>query len=157
MEENLSRPKRERMTLMRIFEDLRAMGYEGGYEAVRRHTSRWRKDREAASPAKAHFSQSFAPGEAHQFDWSHEGAVLGGKSVRAKVAHMRLRHRRMFFVRAQPRESREMVFDAHEKAFAFFGGACVRGICDNMRTAVGGGGDTQPNVKRFFGRSGGSF
>ena len=31
-----------------------------------------------------------------------------------------------------------MVFDAHEKAFAFFGGACVRGIYDNMRTAVDG-------------------
>ena len=29
LEENLSRPKRERMTLMRIFEDLRASGYEG--------------------------------------------------------------------------------------------------------------------------------
>ena len=29
-----------------------------------------------------------------------------------------------------------MVFDAHEKAFAFFGGECVRGIYDNMRTAA---------------------
>ena len=29
-----------------------------------------------------------------------------------------------------------MLFDAHEKAFAFFGGARARGICDNMRTAV---------------------
>ena len=30
----------------------------------------------------------------------------------------------------------EMVFDAHDKAFAFFGGACARGIYDNMKTAV---------------------
>ena len=29
-----------------------------------------------------------------------------------------------------------MVFDAHDKAFAFFGGACARGIYDNMKTAV---------------------
>jgi len=29
-----------------------------------------------------------------------------------------------------------MVFDAHDKAFAFFGGACARGICANMKTAV---------------------
>src|SRR5271157_4992883 len=29
-----------------------------------------------------------------------------------------------------------MVFDAHEKAFGFFRGACQRGIYDNMRTAV---------------------
>jgi hypothetical protein len=29
-----------------------------------------------------------------------------------------------------------MLFDAHDKAFAFFGGACARGIYDNMKTAV---------------------
>ena len=29
-----------------------------------------------------------------------------------------------------------MVFDAHDRAFAFFGGACTRGIYDNMKTAV---------------------
>ena len=29
-----------------------------------------------------------------------------------------------------------MVFDAHERAFAFFKGACQRGIYDNMKTAV---------------------
>jgi hypothetical protein len=29
-----------------------------------------------------------------------------------------------------------MLFDAHEKAFAFFRGACERGIYDNMKTAV---------------------
>jgi len=28
------------------------------------------------------------------------------------------------------------VFDAHDKAFEFYGGACVRGIYDNMKTAV---------------------
>jgi hypothetical protein len=44
----------------------------------------------------------------------------------------------MMFVRAYPRESQEMVFDAHERAFRFFGGACARGIYDNMKTAVDG-------------------
>ena len=29
-----------------------------------------------------------------------------------------------------------MVFDAHDRAFAFFRGACQRGIYDNMKTAV---------------------
>src|SRR5690348_12189327 len=42
----------------------------------------------------------------------------------------------MMFVRAYPRETQEMVFDAHERAFAFFKGACARGIYDNMKTAV---------------------
>lgn len=55
---------------------------------------------------------------------------------RIKVAHVRLCHSRMMFVRAYPRESQEMVFDAHDRAFAFFKGACQRGIYDNMKTAV---------------------
>jgi hypothetical protein len=42
----------------------------------------------------------------------------------------------MLFVRAYPRETQEMVFDAHDRAFALFKGACQRGIYDNMKTAV---------------------
>jgi hypothetical protein len=56
--------------------------------------------------------------------------------VTVKVAHVRLCHSRMMFARAYPRETQEMVFDAHERAFAFFKGACTRGIYDNMKTAV---------------------
>jgi IstB-like ATP binding protein/integrase-like protein len=62
--------------------------------------------------------------------------VLGGVTTPVKVAQMRLCHSRMLFARAYPRETQEMVFDAHEKAFGFFRGACQRGIYDNMRTAV---------------------
>jgi len=39
-------------------------------------------------------------------------------------------------VRCYPRETQEMVFDAHDRAFALFKGTCVRGIYDNMKTAV---------------------
>jgi transposase len=42
----------------------------------------------------------------------------------------------MLFVRAYPRETQEMVFDAHARAFAFFKGAGTRGICNHMKTAV---------------------
>jgi transposase len=42
----------------------------------------------------------------------------------------------MFFVRAYPRETQEMVFDAHDRAFAFFRGACTSGIYDNVMTTV---------------------
>ena len=79
---------------------------------------------------------AFAPGEAYQFDWSHEIVVLNSATVTVKVAHMRLCHSRMLSVRAYPRETQEMVFDAHDRAFAFFKGSCERGIYDNMKTAV---------------------
>ena len=132
---NAAKPAREQLTLIRIFEELRERGYEGGYDAVRRHARRWRKAH-GQSIAVAFVPLSFAPGEAYQFDWSHEIVVMNGVTVTVKVAQMRLCHSRMLFVRAYPRETQEMVFDAHDRSFAFFKGACRRGIYDNMKTAV---------------------
>ena len=132
---NASRPPRERLTLIRVFEALRGLGYEGGYDAVRRYAKGWKRERTAIT-APAFVPLSFAPGEAYQFDWSHEIVLIGGVTTTVKVAHVRLCHSRMLFVRAYPRESQEMVFDAHDRAFAFFRGACQRGIYDNMKTAV---------------------
>ena len=38
---------------------------------------------------------SFAPGEAYQFDWSHETITLAGLPLTVKAAHMKLSHSRM--------------------------------------------------------------
>ena len=133
--ENEDKPARERLTLTRLFEELRGFGYSRSYAAVRRFAIGWRKERGAAL-AQAYAPLSFSPGEAYRFDWSHEIVVLNGATVTVKVAHMRLRHSRMLFVRAYPRETQEMVFDAHDRAFAFFKGGCERGIYDNMKTTV---------------------
>jgi transposase len=135
LESNAAKSGRERLTLIRLFEELRGQGYEGGYDAVRRYARRWERDH-AAAKADVYVPLFFAPGEAYQFDWSHEIVLLNGITVIVKVAHVRLCHSRMLFVRAYPRETQEMVFDAHERAFAFFKGACTRGIYDNMKTAV---------------------
>jgi transposase len=132
---NAAKPSRERLTLMRIFEELRGLGYQGGYDAVRRYARSWYREH-AATSTVAFVPLSFAPGEAYQFDWSHEVVLINGTTVIVKVAHLRLCHSRMLFVRAYPRETQEMVFDAHDRAFAFFKGACTRGIYDNMKTAV---------------------
>jgi transposase len=135
LSDNESKAARERLTLIRVFEELRGLGYAGGYDAIRRYAKAWRRERSAATAA-AYVPLSFAAGEAYQFDWSHEIVVIGGVTTTVKVAHVRLCHSRMPFVRAYPRESQEMVFDAHDRAFAFFKGACRRGIYDNMKTAV---------------------
>jgi transposase len=135
LSENEAKSSRERLTLIRVFEELHGLGYEGGYDAVRRYARRWAKERGHATAA-AYVPLSFAPGEAYQFDWSHEVVLLSGVTVTVKVAHMRLCHSRMPFVRAYPRETQEMVFDAHDRAFALFKGSCARGIYDNMKTAV---------------------
>src|SRR6202049_4190603 len=132
---NATKAAREQLTLIRIFEELRGRGYAGGYDAVRRYARRWSRER-GASTASAYVPLSFAPGEAYQFDWSHEVVLLSGVTVIVKAAHVRLCHSRMLFVRAYPRETQEMVFDAHDRAFALFKGTCRRGIYENMKTAV---------------------
>jgi hypothetical protein len=84
---NAAKPARERLTLMRIFEDLRGCGYAGGYDAVRRYARRWSKAH-GQSTAAAYVPLSFAPGEAHQFDWSHEFVLLNGVTATVRtVAH----------------------------------------------------------------------
>ena len=88
------------------------------------------------SPGSVFIPQSFAPGEAYQFDWSYETVDLGGRPTPVKVAHLRLCHSRVFLAVAYLREAQEMVFDAHWRAFSLWGGSCQRGIYDNLKTAV---------------------
>src|SRR5438874_5613816 len=113
---NAAKAAREQLTLIRIFEELRGRGYDGGYDAVRRYARRWSKER-GQSTAAAYVPLSFAPGEAYQFDCSHEVVLLGGVTVIVKVAHVRLCHSRMLFVRAYPPETQETVSAAHDRAF----------------------------------------
>ena len=135
LEHEAKLPRRERRSTQRLFEELRGRGYDGAHDSVHRFAKAWREER-ARAPARAYVPLSFAPGEAYQFDWSHETITLQGLPLTVKVAHMKLSNSRMPFVHAYFRETQELVFDAHDKAFAFYGGVCRRGIYDNMKTAV---------------------
>ncbi len=88
---NAAKSPRERLTLIRLFEELRSRGYDGSYDAVRRYARQWGKIH-GATTATAYVPLSFAPGEAYQFDWSHEIIILGGVTATVKVAHIRLCH-----------------------------------------------------------------
>ena len=101
---NAERSRRERLTWRRVFEVLRSEGYAGGYDSVRRYARRW-AERQASMPAAVFVPLWFAPGEAYQFDFSHEVVVLGGVTTTVKVAHLRLCHSRMRLVVAYPRET----------------------------------------------------
>ena len=80
---NEAKSPRERLTLIRLSEELRELGYEGGCDAVRRHARARRRARGSVT-AEAYVPLSFAPGEAYQFDWSHEIVVLNGATVTVK-------------------------------------------------------------------------
>lgn len=135
LERDKKLPKRQRRTAQKIFQELQQEGYDGGYDSVRRYVKRWRLSHTQAI-GQVFIPLSFDPGEAFQFDWSHEWVQMAGMPVKVKVAHIRLCYSRMFITIAYPRETQEMVFDAHRRAFDFFGGICRRGIYDNLKTVV---------------------
>ena len=69
---NGAKSSREQLTLIRVFEALRGLGYVGGYDAVQRYAR----------------------------SWSHEVVLIGGTTVTIKVAQLRLCNSRMLFARA---------------------------------------------------------
>ena len=131
LEDNQKRSKKRRLRVRRLFEILSGEGYIGSYDSVQRYAKKW-LFAYRPSAGQVFIPLEFPPGDAYQFDWSHEQVILAGKLQAVKVAHIRLCHSRKFYVVAYPRERLEMVFDAHIGAFEFFGGACRRGIYDNM-------------------------
>ena len=135
LEEDERLPANQRRRTMRLYEALLAEGYAGKDDSVYRFVKLWREER-ARRSAQVFIPLVFSPGEAYQFDWSYETVEFDGEPVTVKVAQFRLCHSRHYFVRAYLREAQEQVFDAHNRAFAFFGGVTRRGIYDNLKTCV---------------------
>ena len=147
IEQDMKRPKRERRSGKRLYECLQAEGYDGAYDSVVRFKRAHKAD---TTTSDAFVPLSFDPGEVYQFDWSEEVVELGGLTQKIKVAHFRMSYSRKTFVVAYPRESLEMVLDAHMRALAFFGGIPRKVIIDNpktMVTAIGKGKERQFNAR----------
>ncbi len=130
-------PKRRRRTAQRLFECLQVEGYQGSYGPVQRFVLGWKRESAKQPVAKQAFVPLVFPaGETCQFDWSYEYVMLGGVLQTIKVAHFRLSYSRKMFLVAYPRETQEMVLDAHIRAFSYFGGVPKRMIYDNLKTVV---------------------
>ena len=131
--------RKQKRTAKQMHADLVALGYEGSYGRVATFVRGWKADRQrdAQTSGRGTFVPLvFGAGEAFQFDWSEDWAVLGGERVKLQAAHTKLSHSKAFIVRAYPLQTHEMLFDALTQAFRVLGGVPQRGIFDNMKTAV---------------------
>ena len=131
--------RKQRRTIRQLYEDLRVLGYTGSYDRVAAFARQWFKaehTRNKTAATHTFVPLRFAPGEAFQFDWSEDYAVINGERVKLQIAQFKLCYSRAFFLRAYPLQTHEMLFDAHNHAFAAFGSVPRRGIYDNMKTAV---------------------
>ncbi len=145
--------RKQKRTLKQLHADLVSLGYDGSYCRVAAFSREWKADRQREFQTAGHGTfvpLAFEPGEAFQFDWSEDWAIIGHERTKLQVAHTKLSYSRAFIVRAYLLQTHEMLFDAHNHAFRVFGGIPGRGIYDNMRTAidkVGRGKDRDVNVR----------
>ena len=133
------RSRKQRRTVKQLHADLVVLGYEGSYGRVAAFVREWKSDLQRVQHTSGRgvfVPLLFQAGEAFQFDWSEDWAILCGVRTRLQVAHFKLAHSRAFIVRAYPLQTHEMLFDAHEHGFRVLGGVPRRDIYDNMRTAV---------------------
>lgn len=148
-----NKSRKQKRTLKQLHADLISLGYHGSYNRVAAFAREWKEDRqrELQTSGRGTFVPLvFEPGEAFQFDWSEDWAIIGNERIKLQVAHTKLSYSRAFIVRAYVLQTHEMLFDAHNHAFRVFGGIPRRGIYDNMKTAidkVGRGKDRDVNVR----------
>ena len=131
--------RKQRRNLRQMHSDLVVLGYRGSYDRVAAFARAWRQRQQEATKVSGRGTfvpLSFAPGEAFQFDWSEDWAVIGGERLKLKVAHFKLARSRAFVLRDYRQETHEMLFDAHNHALRVLGGVPARGLYDNMKTAV---------------------
>ena len=139
LRQELQKGRKQRRRVNQLYVDLVALGYRGSYGRLAAFVREWRRSQEEASKRAgrgAFIPLMFAPGEAFQFDWSEDWALIKGERVKLQVAHFKLCHSRAFVLRGYLLQTHEMLFDAHAHAFKLFDGVPRRGIYDNMKTAV---------------------
>jgi transposase len=131
LEEDKSRPAKQRHTSKRIFERLRdEHGFAGGLTIVKDHVpDRRLRQREVFVPL------SHEPGHA-QADFGEALAEIGGVEQKIHFFAFDLPHSDACFVQAYPAETTEAFCAGHTAAFAFFGGVPQSVLYDNTRIAV---------------------
>ena len=135
LEAESGKGRKQRRWLKQIHADLVALGYSGSCDRVAAFTWAWRQARQEAAGRGTLVPLIFAAGEAFQFDWSEDWAMIAGERVKLQVAQFKLCHSWAFVLRAYPLQTHEMLFDAHNHAFTTLGGVPRRGIY-NMKSAV---------------------
>lgn len=131
--EREQQPPKQRYTSTRIYQILRAEGYQGSAARLRGYlgTLRWRQPR-----PPSFFPLEFDPGQDAQVDWGEAVAIIAGVQVSFQLFVLRLCFSHLTFAMAFPTQRQEAFFEGHLHAFRFIGGVPHRLSYDNLTTAV---------------------
>lgn len=130
------------ITAQRVFEDLKAAGYEGGYTAVKEHV---RKVRPKAKAQPSLATPTYGPGEMAESDWSPytiEFTNAPSATVQA-FAYMLTYSTRKHFALYEGSDMHALM-DGHVATFERFGGAAHECKYDGQKAVVLGWEGSQP-------------
>src|SRR5258708_6222355 len=97
-------PRKQRYTSHRIFEIIRAEGYQGCESRVRQHLAAWK---EAHHPPELFLPLEFEPGQDAQVDWGEAYAVIGGQRQKVQFFVMHLCYSRRTYAACFPSQNQE--------------------------------------------------
>lgn len=136
LEEDLSRPVKQRHTAQLVYERLvREENFAGDASTIRRYVREWKQARNSAG--KEVFAPlEFRAGEEAQVDWGEAWIIENGRRRKVQLFCMKWCYSKRVFVRAYDRANMESFLDGHVRAFGFFGGVPKRIAYDNLKSAV---------------------
>ena len=128
--EDQAAPKKQRHTAKRIFDRIRGEGYTGGYTQVKAAVREMRKKNKEVFVPLTHL-----PGEA-QADFGYALVKQNGHLRKVTFFVMTLPFSDAIFLQVFEEICTEVMWEAHRRAFEFFGGVPSRITYDNEKIAV---------------------
>ena len=126
------------LSAVRLVPELRALGFTGSAQIVRRFLHTLKAERSTDRALTVRFETP--PGEQAQCDWAEVGRYPqpDGTSIRVYAFVMVLGYSRYLYVEFTRSMTLATLIRCHQNAFAFFGGWPRRILYDNMRQVVVG-------------------
>ncbi|MCO6411938.1 MAG: IS21 family transposase [Thiogranum sp.] len=116
-----------------LYQELKArQGYRGSYETVKRFVAPLREL--AGSDALTQTRFETPPGQQSQVDWGEARVALRHGPARLRIFVLTLGFSRRGYYWAYPDERLNQFLEAHERAFAHFGGLTAEHLYDRPRT-----------------------
>jgi transposase len=135
----MDRSRRSRWTETRIQELGKQHGYTGSYETVKRFVRPLHAEEAVADLTQRRFETP--PGGQSQIDWGQARVYFRTQPVELHIFVLTLGFSRRGFYRACADERLAQFLDAHEAAFAHFGGHTREHLYDRPRTVCAPGRD----------------
>ena len=116
------------LSAVRLFEEIREAGYEGGYDQVKRHV---REVRPRPPPEPVRRFET-PPGHQGQVDFAEFKTPWGKRHALVVV----LGYSRLMWVRYYERQTMAVVMEGLESAFRYFGGVPSELLFDQMKAVI---------------------